>query len=156
MIFFAVLSLYLLINKKYISSFLLLFFSIGIKFATVFLLPIFLYALFTKSKNQINWAKVLNYIIPLMTISLVLVIMRTNFQPWYLLYIVPFAPFLQNRHQSFVISTVFPFFALLEYVPFLYKGDWNQPVPNILFWLTITGVVSSIVLLLGKPLFVKS
>ncbi len=155
MIFFAVLSLYLFFNKKYFTSVLSLLFSIGIKFATVFLLPIFLYPLFAKDKNQINWAKILNYIIPLMTISLVLVIMRTNFQPWYLLYIVSFAPLLQNRYQSFIISTVFPFFALLEYAPFIYKGDWNQPVPNILFWLTIIGAVSSIVLLLGKPLFVK-
>ena len=90
-----------------------------------------------------------------MTISLILVITRTNFQPWYLLYIVSFAPLIQNRYQAFIISTVFPFFALLEYVPFLYKGDWNQPVPNILFWLTIIGVASSIALILGKPLFVK-
>ena len=155
MIFFAVLSLHLLINKKYFTSVLSLLFSIGIKFATFFLLPIFLYPLFTKNKNQINWAKLLNYIIPLMTISLILVITRTNFQPWYLLYIVSFAPLIQNRYQAFIISTVFPFFALLEYVPFLYKGDWNQPVPNILFWLTIIGVASSIALILGKPLFVK-
>ena len=155
MIFFAVLSLHLLINKKYFTSVLSLLFSIGIKFATFFLLPIFLYPLFTKNKNQINWAKLLNYIIPLMTISLILVITRTNFQPWYLLYIVSFAPLIQNRYQAFIISTVFPFFALLEYVPFLYKGDWNQPVPNILFWLTIIVVASSIALILGKPLFVK-
>src|SRR3989344_2200797 len=63
MIFFAVLSLHLLINKKYFTSVLSLLFSIGIKFATFFLLPIFLYPLFTKNKNQINWAKLLNYII---------------------------------------------------------------------------------------------
>ncbi len=155
MIFFAILSLYLLINKKYISSFLSLFFSIGIKFATVFLLPIFIYSLFAKNKNQINWEKILNYIIPLMMISLVLVTLRTNFQPWYLVNIVVFAPFLQNKYYALIICTVFPFFALLEYLPFLYKGDWNQPVPSILFWLTIIGTVSSIVLLLGKPLFVK-
>jgi len=155
MIFFAVLSLYLLVSKAYIKSFLFLLFSVGIKFATVFLLPVFLYPLFTKNKNQINWIKIFNFLIPLMAIPLILVTVRTNFQPWYLLYITGLSPFLQNRYYSLIISTVFPFFALLEYVPFLYKGDWNQPVPNILFWLTIIGVASSIVLLLGKPLFVK-
>jgi len=155
MIFFAVLSLYLLINKKHFTSVLSLLFSIGIKFATVFLLPIFLYPLFTKNKNQIDWAKVLNYIIPLMIISLVLVIMRTNFQPWYLLYIVSFAPLLQNRYQAFIISTVLPFFALLEYVPFLYKGDWNQPVPKILFLLTAMGAFLSIVIIIWKPFILK-
>src|SRR3990167_5652353 len=155
MIFFAVLSLYLLINKKHFTSVLSLLFSIGIKFATVFLLPIFLYPIFTKNKNQIDWAKVLNYIIPLMIISLVLVIMRTNFQPWYLLYIVSFAPLLQNRYQAFIISTVLPFFALLEYVPFLYKGDWNQPVPKILFLLTAMGAFLSIVIIIWKPFILK-
>ncbi len=155
MIFFAVLSLHLLVSKVYIKSFLFLLFSVGIKFATVFLLPVFLYPLFTKNKNQINWIKIFNFLIPLMAIPLILVTVRTNFQPWYLLYIAGLSPFLQNRYYSLIISTVFPFFALLEYVPFLYKGDWNQPVPNILFWLTIIGGVSSIVLLLGKPLFVK-
>ena len=155
MIFFAVLSLYLLVSKAYIKSFLFLLFSVGIKFATVFLLPVFLYPLFAKNNNQIDWAKIFNVLIPLMAIPLILVTVRTNFQPWYLLYITGLSPFLQNRYYSLIISTVFPFFALLEYVPFLYKGDWNQPVPNILFWLTIIGVASSIVLLLGKPLFVK-
>lgn len=155
MIFFAVLSLHLLISKVYIKSFLFLLFSVGIKFATVFLLPVFLYPLFTKNKNQINWIKIFNFLIPLMAIPLILVTVRTNFQPWYLLYIAGLSPFLQNRYYSLIISTVFPFFALLEYVPFLYKGDWNQPVPNILFWLTTIGFVLSIIFLLGKPFFLK-
>ncbi len=155
MIFLAVLSLHLLVSKVYIKSFLFLLFSVGIKFATVFLLPVFLYPLFAKNKNQINWAKIFNFLIPLMAIPLILVTVRTNFQPWYLLYIAGLSPFLQNRYYSLIVSTVFPFFALLEYVPFLYKGDWNQPVPNILFWLTIIGAASSIILLLGKPLLVK-
>ena len=155
MIFFAVLSLYLLIEKKYFVSLLSLFFSIGIKFATVLLLPIFLYSLLKRKENQIDWAKVLNYIVPLMTISLVLVIMRTNFQPWYLLYIVAFAPFLKDRYYALIVSTVFPFFALLEYVPFLYKGDWNQPVPNILFLLTALGSFLSIVIIIWNPFILK-
>jgi len=155
MIFFAVLSLYLLIEKKYFVSLLSLFFSIGIKFATVLLLPIFLYSLLKRKENQIDWAKVLNYIVPLMTISLVLVIMRTNFQPWYLLYIVAFAPFLKDRYYALIVSTVFPFFALLEYVPFLYKGDWNQPVPNILFLLTALGAFLSIAIIIWKPFILK-
>src|SRR3990167_3348126 len=155
MIFFAVLSLYLLINKKHFTSVLSLLFSIGIKFATVFLLPIFLYPLFAKNKNQIDWAKILNYIIPLMTISLVLVIMRTNFQPWYLLYIVAFAPFLKDRYYALTVSTVFPLFALAEYIPFLYKGDWNPPVPNTLFWLTATGVFLSVIIIIWKPFILK-
>ena len=155
MIFFAVLSLHLLINKKYFTSVLSLLFSIGIKFATFFLLPIFLYPLFTKNKNQINWAKILNYIIPLMTVSLVLVVIRTNFQPWYLLYIVPFTPFLKDRYYALIVSIVFPFFALAEYIPFLYEGDWNPPIPNVLFLLTALGAFLSIIFIIWKPFILK-
>ena len=155
MIFFAVLFLYLLINKKYITSFVALLFSIGIKFATVFLLPIFLYFLFKKNKNQLNLIKTFNFLVPLMAIPLVFVTIRTNFQPWYLLYIVALAPFLKDRYYAFIISTIFPFFALLEYVPFLYKGDWNQPVPNILFWLTAMGAFLSIIFIIWKPFVLK-
>ena len=68
--------------------------------------------------------KLLNYIIPLMAVSLILIIMRTNFQPWYLLYIVSFAPLIQNRYQAFIISTVFPFFALL------YKNQFKFLLTN--------------------------
>src|SRR3989338_9479165 len=71
MIFFGVLSLYLLVNKKYITSILYLIFSIGIKFATVSLLPIFLFPLFTKNKSQIDWAKFLNFLVPLLSIPLI-------------------------------------------------------------------------------------
>src|SRR3989338_2923059 len=71
MIFFAVLSLYFLIIKKYILFFLSLFFSIGIKFATVFLIPFFLYPLFKKKENQIDWARFLNFLVPLLSIPLI-------------------------------------------------------------------------------------
>lgn len=155
MIFFATLSLYLLIEKKYFVSFLSLFFSIGIKFATVLLLPIFLYPLLKRKKNQINWTKVFNYSPILMAIPLILVVIRTNFQPWYLLYIVSFAPFLKDRYYALTVSTVFPFFAFLEYVPFLYKGDWNPPVPNILFLLTAMGAFLSIIIIIWKPFILK-
>ena len=155
MIFFSVLSLHLLINKKYIPSLLSLLFSIGIKFATVFLLPIFIYPFLAKNKNQINWAKILNYIIPLMTVSLVLVVIRTNFQPWYLLYIVPFTPFLKDRYYALIVSIVFPFFALAEYIPFLYEGDWNPPIPNVLFLLTALGAFLSIIFIIWKPFILK-
>ncbi|OGH39265.1 MAG: hypothetical protein A3B44_03060 [Candidatus Levybacteria bacterium RIFCSPLOWO2_01_FULL_38_21] len=155
MVFFAVLSLYLLTEKKYFTFLLSLLFSIGIKFATVFLLPIFPYIFLTKNKNQPDWRKLLNYVPILMAIPLILVTIRTNFQPWYLLYIVPFAPFLKDRYYALVVSTVFPFFALLEYAPFLYKGDWNPPIPNTLFWLTATGVFLSVIIIIWKPFILK-
>ena len=52
MVFFAVFGLYLLIRKNYIFSFLFLFLSIGIKFATVLLLPVFIYIAIKQFRNR--------------------------------------------------------------------------------------------------------
>ena len=90
-----------------------------------------------------------------MTVSLVLVVIRTNFQPWYLLYIVPFTPFLKDRYYALIVSIVFPFFALAEYIPFLYEGDWNPPIPNVLFLLTALGAFLSIIFIIWKPFILK-
>ena len=154
MVFFAVLSLYLLIKKKHVISFFSLLFSIGIKFATVFLLPIHIYALL-KIRDKTDFGKLYNLIVPFMTIPLIFVTIRTNFQPWYLLYIVSFTPFLKNKYHAFIISSIFPFFALLEYLPFILRGDWNFPVPDILLSLTFLGGFLTILLLVWKPFIVK-
>jgi alpha-1,6-mannosyltransferase len=53
MFFFAAWAVYLLLQKKYLFSFLLLFVSIGIKFVTGFLLPLFIVVfLLKKLKNK--------------------------------------------------------------------------------------------------------
>ena len=56
MMFLAILALYLLMNKKYARSAILFILSIGVKFATAFVLPIYLLILcFQKNKREINW-----------------------------------------------------------------------------------------------------
>lgn len=144
MMFLSVLSFYLILNNKYIRSLILLLLSIGVKFATGFLVPILiLLFLFQKMKKEISWQQMSLTIIILMIIPVVIATLRTNYQPWYLLYILPFAAILAKKYFVLIPSIVISVFSLLLYVPFLYLGNWNPPVASILFWLTTSSIIIS-------------
>lgn len=145
MIFFAIYSVYLLMNKKYIRSIILLGLSVGIKFASLFLLPIFLLAyFFEKNNKKLNWGVLFSTMTIIMIIPVVLASYRTNFQPWYLLNILPFAALVSRNYYIFIPSVILSLFSVLEYLPFLYLGNWDNPVPSILFWMTTSSIVLSL------------
>lgn len=149
MLFFAIWSIYLLLNMQYVRSFIMFALSVGTKFATVFALPIFLIVYFlTKQKKKINWEIIFSTITILMIIPVVLASYRTNFQPWYLLNILPFAALVSKKYYFFIPSMILSSFSLFQYLPFLYLGNWDNPVPLILFWITISSIVISIALVM--------
>ena len=151
MMFFGVFAFYLLISKKYISSFLSLLFSIGIKFATGFLLPVFAWVWF--QKGSVSWERMIQYSIVLMSLSVIAATFRTNFQPWYLLSVLSFAALVSNKYYVFIPAIVLSFTSLLIYVPYIYTGNWDPPIPTILFWITAAGVLASVVLVTAKAIF---
>lgn len=147
MMFFAIWSFYLLTNKKYFLSIVLLILSIGIKFATFFLLPVYLYVLFKKGK--VDWEKMITYSTVLMLLSVVASSFRTNFQPWYLLDVLPFAA-LSNKSFIRIPAVISSILIPLTYVPFLNLGNWDNPVPSILFYLNASVVVLCVLAILIK------
>jgi hypothetical protein len=150
MIFFALFAFYNLINKKYIFSFVLLLFSIGIKFGTVFLLPVFILVAYLQYKNKkINWQIVAGLLLILMLVTVcVSANYSGNFQPWYLLLPLAFAALLSHRYFVLIPSVILSFAALTTYVPYLYLGNWDPPVPTILLSLQIGAVSVSLVVTL--------
>ncbi|HEX8932062.1 MAG TPA: hypothetical protein VF810_02825 [Patescibacteria group bacterium] len=141
MFFFALWSFHLLLNKKYLWSLVILLISIGIKFATAFLLPIFiLIIVLQKLKKPIPWRNTFILTIILMLTTVILASLRSNFQPWYLIAPLAFATFLGFRYFVFIPSLIISFVALLTYVPFLYSGNWNPPIPQILNTLYMVGI----------------
>jgi hypothetical protein len=147
MIFFALFAFHLLLNKKYILSFLLLGISIGIKFATVLLLPIFiLLVILQKTKKKINWNIIWVLTICLMAITVIPATIRSNFQPWYLALPLAFAAFLSFRYFIFIPSFVISFFAMLTYAPYLYTGNWDPPIPQMLSNMYVLSYVISLVM----------
>src|SRR3989344_5831313 len=138
MMFFGLLGLYLFLEKQHIASFVAFFISILIKFATVFILP----AVVLKKILKLNNTVFLNILVLSMAGAVfVAVLSRSNlnpdsfniqFQPWYLLYILPFTAFIQNKYYVAIPVFIISIAALFQYVPFLYIGNWDNPIPIVL------------------------
>jgi len=145
MISLMVWALYLLMSMKYIRSIILFILSIGVKFATAFVLPIYILIIFLqKRKKAVNWQVLFTATAAVMIIPVILASYRTNFQPWYLLNILPFAALVSRNCYIFIPSITLSVFAAFEYLPFLYLGNWDNPVPSILFWMTTSAIVLSL------------
>jgi len=145
MIFFALIGIFAFFERKIVHSLIASGVSIAVKFATIFLLPALLLDLFFK----VNKETVIRAIVVSMSIAVLIVIGRTNFQPWYLLFVIPFSSLIANRFYVMIPLVVISFFGLLQYAPFLYLGNWDPPVPDILNLIMVTSILVSIVLVLG-------
>ncbi len=145
MLFLALWAFYSYLNSKYIRAIIILVLSIGVKFATVFILPVLLFGLITRKSKNISWETLTVYICALMAVAIVIVSVRTNFQPWYLLYILPFAALVSNKYFISVPLVIMSFSSLLLYFPYLYTGNWNPPIPSQLLWITTVGGAISII-----------
>lgn len=150
MIFFALFAFYNLINKKYIFAFVLLLLSIGIKFGTVFLLPVFILVAYLQLKNKkIDWQIIAGLSLVLMLVTVfVSANYSGNFQPWYLLLPLAFAALLAQGYFVLIPSVILSFAALTTYVPYLYWGNWDPPVPQILSMLQLASIGLSLMLVL--------
>lgn len=151
MLFFSIAAFWFLLNKKYLPAFLFLLLSVGIKFATAFFLPLFLIVLFWGRRRQkIDWEKIFLGALVLMLAAVILASQRTELQPWYLVWVLPFVSLLTKRKWLLILSFTLSLGLLLHYVPFLYTGNWNSPIPTIKFWLTTGSLILGILVYLGK------
>ena len=144
MMFFAVIAVYFLVEKRRTLSLLFMVFSIGTKFATAVLLPVYFYQwFFMQRKKSMPWERFFLISIVFLFGAVIAASLRTNFQPWYLIYPLVFAGLQSRRYYVFIPSVIFSFFALLQYVPYLYLGNWDEPVPTILFALNVAAVTTA-------------
>lgn len=149
MMFFAVAALAMVVEKKYMQSVVFFIASVGIKFATIFLFPLFIYLMFLQyKKKNINYQKVFLFAGLAMVIPIILSSIRTELQPWYLLWIIPLFTLLVHSKYVMAALSIVSVGLLLHYAPFLYQGDWNPPVPKIKGFLTGSSVALSFLLLL--------
>ncbi len=152
MISLALLSLLAFFEGKIIKSAFWFALSVGVKFATVFMFPAYLAKTFLKTDNT----KFFIILSSSMLIALILATYRTTFQPWYLLFILPFSAFISEKKYVIIPTFVMSLIGLLYYAPFIYLGNWDNPVPLILNWLLIVGIVSSIIFVLCWQVILNS
>lgn len=133
MVFFGLLGIWLLVNKDNIKSLVFLIFSVLTKYVTLLLLPVWLYGLKKKLQTTILY----DFSFVAVFIFFLLWIIRVEIQPWYLVWFFPFL-ILTNRKKLIYLTIGLSLGLLLRYAPFLYLGNWDYPVPIIKFWLTLT------------------
>ena len=146
MIFFGLFGLYYFLDKKYIKSFAGLLISIGIKYATAMIIP----AIIARGVFKVKKETFFYLLIALMVVTVVLASSRTQFQPWYVLYALPFAAFVQRRYFIMIPVVVISLFSLLQYAPYLYLGNWDPPVQSILAYLLYGSIALSLLLIVIK------
>jgi hypothetical protein len=142
MIFFFLLSIYLFLQKRKALSFISNIFSIGVKFSTGVIFPIFLVLEFMDRKNKkINWELFFigSFLLSLLTV--VLATIRSTFQPWYLVLPLSLAAFIPRKSYFFVLSVIATLFGLLIYVPYVYMTDYAKEYPIIINYIEIIGIL---------------
>ncbi|HVT01389.1 MAG TPA: polyprenol phosphomannose-dependent alpha 1,6 mannosyltransferase MptB [Patescibacteria group bacterium] len=148
MIFFSLVALYLFLEKKYIKSVISLTLSIAIKFATALLLPAIIAKMVFKVKDELF----IYLMIVGMAIGVFLASYRTTFQPWYLILVIPFAALLVEKKFVAIPVFIISLFGLFQYVPYLYLGNWDPPVPMYLNYMLYGSIILSGILILPSLL----
>ncbi len=145
MIFFALLSFYLLKKDRFILAIVFLIFSILIKYATLFLIPIFIYYLFQRyKKKKVDWDKVFVFSAVLMFFAFILSPIREEIYPWYAIWFLTFIS-LTNVKQLKVFGFITSFGLLLRYVPFMYLGTHFGFTPIIKILVTYVPMLGFII-----------
>ncbi len=149
MIFIGLFALLAFLEGKYVKSLFALIISVAIKYATALMIPaIIAKGIFKVEKEKFFYVLIISMLLPIGFASY-----RTQFQPWYLLYALPFAAFVQKKYFVMIPVVIVSLFALLNYVPFLYNGNWDPPTPTILAYMLYGSIAASVVLVVIKPFF---
>lgn len=147
MMFFALFSFYLLkVNKKTASGILLVL-SVLVKFATIVLLPVWIYMVFLKYKQRdINYDKMFSVCAFLLFVVLLLAPIREEIYPWYFIWVLSFVTLLKKKAFIKILCIIFSCGLLLSYVPYMYFGEYYILL-KLVFIIVIPVIVTGICLL---------
>lgn len=132
MMFFALLTFYFLKRRKFCLAFFSLFASMMIKFATIFLLPIFIYATWQEWRNkEIIWGKIWLWSFFSMLAIFLLSPLREEIYSWYFIWPLTFVSLLPKSQLLQAISLGFSFGLPFRLAPYLYTFSWAGTTPKI-------------------------
>jgi hypothetical protein len=141
MMFFALMSFYLLQRKRLFSAIFLLVLSIFMKFATLFLIPVFVYCLIkVLQKKQIDWTHIFRLAFFSMLAIFLLSFLREEIYPWYALWFLIFLPLIKPSKALTSVVIVFTVSLLLRYLPFMILGTHFGSTPLIKWFITFAPV----------------
>lgn len=157
MIFFALGSLLFIREKKYLLAICFITCSIFIKYATLFLLPIFIFMLWKSYQHKIiHWER--NFLLAGASMFIIFAFspLREELYPWYAIWFLPFFFLIPEKKSLFYFSVVMSFGLLLRYIPFMYSGTYFEQTPLIRNILMFIPLVLMGIFLLYKKIFQKT
>lgn len=123
MIFLALFSFFLLIRKKVFLAVLFFILSILIKYSTILLFPVFLYAIWKIIKRkEINWKNIFYFSALFMLGGFLLSPIREEIYPWYAIWFLPFVFLINERKALLYMSILLSFSLLFRYLPYMFSG----------------------------------
>lgn len=133
MMFWALLAFYSIQRFERTKMLFFLAVATGIKYVAVVLLPLVL----------IGARRSLALLLAL--VGLWLVLIQREIQPWYLLWILPFAALNVDRRVITYTIIGLSLGLLLRYAPYLYLGHWDPPVLEYKLLLTMVPTIIGII-----------
>lgn len=130
---FALVSLWYLTRKQMLSALFWLSMSIASKLMTIMLVPLYAF------KKRTGWMLVA------MLVGLVIVILKREFLPWYLVWVMPFVALEPSKKGMYVAFSILSCGMLLSYVPYLYIGSFTPFGQQVKTTIIIVSIISSIV-----------
>ena len=129
------LAFYLLKKRRFCLAMASLLSSILIKFATLFLLPVFIWTAWSAyrrtGKKKINWPAVWRWSALSMMLIFLLSPLREELYAWYLIWPLTFAAFLPAGELLAAIILAFSFGLMFRLASFLYTASWVGATPLI-------------------------
>lgn len=149
MMFWVLLAINYLFQKKKILSFISLLCSVGIKFVTIALLPFFAFHSRLKKKKLITFSVWAMYSVFFLTP------LRSEIYSWYLIWVLPLASLVIQDKFIFGLTFSFSFGLLLRYTSFLYTGSWAGITPLLKTLTTFIPPGLTLLFLMGEAIVKK-
>lgn len=139
MMFFALLAIYLLRNKRILIAVIFFTLSVFIKYATLFLVPLFFLTILRYAKNKkIDWRKFYLWAFFSMIAVFTLSFLREEIYPWYAIWPLTFLVLIPQKNKLINIFLGLSFGLMLAYIPYMYLGTYFGHTPLIKIILTIS------------------
>lgn len=132
MMFFAIAGIWLLYRKKIFTGIVFFVLSVLIKYATIFLLPVVLYLIYSHIfKKKIEVEKIFLSCFVLMFLIFVLSFIREEIYPWYFIWPLTFTSILLSRDSLKKILIALSYGLMLRYIPFMATGSYFGSTPML-------------------------
>lgn len=147
MVFFALLAFHFLNKKLLILSVTAMIFSIFIKYATIILVPIYIFIFIQKITNKnINWQKVWLCCFVLLLVAFSISPIREEMYSWYFIWPFTFLVLVDGLILIKVAACALMFGLLFRFAPFIYFRTWEGVTPIAKIIVTMVPVALSAVL----------